>query len=123
MTTRQLLSVTKLVGDRVRNPKGENLGKIEDLMIDTSEGRIGYAVLSFGGFIGIGDKLFAIPWAALRLDQDDGEFILDVDKEVLKSAPGFDRDQWPDFADPRFAEQIHSHYGSSPYWVSAAVRR
>ena len=64
----------------------------------------------------MGDKLFAIPWAALRIDEDQHQFVLDVERGVLENAPGFDKDRWPDFADSDFANQIHHHYGRTPYW-------
>ncbi len=107
---RNVLSSSSLVGDSVRNRQDENLGKIEDLMIDVSEGNIAYAVLSFGGVLGMGDKLFAVPWEALTLHQDEKEFVLDVDKQRLKDAPGFDKDHWPDFADASFRSSIGNYY-------------
>jgi sporulation protein YlmC with PRC-barrel domain len=113
---RRVLSAGTLAGDRVRNAAGEDLGKIEEIMVDLPTGRVAYVVLSFGGFLGIGDKLFAVPWQALRIDEEEHEFILDVDKKTLESAPGFDKDNWPDMADPAFADSIHRHYGSTPYW-------
>ncbi len=64
----RVLSASTLTGDRVRNAAGEDLGKVEEIMLDVPGGRIAYAVLSFGGMLGIGDKLFAVPWSALRLD-------------------------------------------------------
>lgn len=90
-TTRRTLSATTLVGDGVRNTAGDSLGKIEELMIDLPTGRVAYAVLSFGGFLGMGDKLFAIPWSALKLDEAAHEFVLNVSKERLEKAPGFDK--------------------------------
>lgn len=116
-TTRSsVLSATTLIGDRVMNRAGENLGKIEELMIDLERGRVAYAVLSFGGFLGMGDKLFAIPFQALRLNKDENSFRLDVDKEKLKNAPGFDKNNWPSTADRSWGTQIHSFYGQRPYW-------
>jgi hypothetical protein len=91
----RVLAADTLVGDKVVNLPMEDLGKIEHLIIDLERGRIAYAVLSFGGFLGMGDKLFAIPWSALALDTVEKRFILNVDKELLKRAPGFDRDHWP----------------------------
>jgi len=85
-------------------------------MIDVAEGRIAYAVLSFGGFLGMGNKLFAIPWEALSLNQRDNEFVLNVSKEQLDKAPGFDKDNWPDIADRQWASQISEYYGYRPYW-------
>ena len=83
-----VLAADTLTGDKVVNHQKEDLGKLEHLMIDLANGRIAYAVLSFGGFLGMGDKLFAIPWSALKIDTVEKQFILNVDKEVLKSAPG-----------------------------------
>ena len=103
----------------MRNTAGEDLGKINDLMIDLQSGRIAYAVLSFGGVLGIGDKLFALPWNALRVDEDEKELILDIDKRRLETAPGFDKDHWPDMADTSWGAQIHNFYGIKPYWEYA----
>jgi uncharacterized protein YrrD len=100
----------------VRNLSGEDLGKIEEIMLDSASGRIAYAVLSFGGFLGMGDKLFAVPWAALSLNDDRDGFILNVDQGVMEEAPGFDKDEWPDFADPTWGRSIHAHYNATPYW-------
>ena len=94
----QVLRATTVIGNKVLNRAGEPLGNLKELVIDLEDGHIAYAVLSFGGFIGMGDKLFAIPWEALMLEPRDQTFILDVDKEVLKNAPGFDKDHWPDTA-------------------------
>lgn len=114
--TRRVLSASSLSGDRVRNTAGEDLGKIEDIMLDIPSGRIAYAVLSFGGFLGMGNKLFAIPWDAFTLDEAEKEFVLNVDRKVLEDAPGFDKNNWPDMADPEFGRQVYGHYGYKPYW-------
>ncbi len=114
--TRRVLSASSLAGDSVRNTAGESLGKIEEVMIDIPSGRVAYAVLSFGGFLGMGNKLFAVPWNAFTVDEENKEFILDVDKKTLENAPGFDKDNWPDMADPSFGRQIFGHYGYTPYW-------
>jgi sporulation protein YlmC with PRC-barrel domain len=113
---RRVMSAGSLSGDRVRNSAGDDLGKVEDIMLDVPTGRVAYAVLSFGGFLGMGNKLFAIPWEALTLDEGEKQFILNVDKQVLETAPGFDKDNWPDMADPSWGSQIFSHYGYKPYW-------
>jgi hypothetical protein len=84
-------------------------------MIDLSDGRVAYAVLSFGGFLGMGDKLFAIPWQAFSVAQEEQVLLLDVEKEKLEQAPGFDKDNWPDMADVTWEKDIHSHYGYQPY--------
>lgn len=110
------LSASTIIGDAVENSSGEHLGKIEELMIDVEQGRIAYAVLSFGGFMGLGDKLFAIPWNALRINTQEHKFVLEADKNTLEAAPGFDKDNWPDMADPSWGSDIHRYYGQQPYW-------
>lgn len=89
------LSSSTIVGDDVRNTQGEDLGTIKDLMIDLHNGCIEYAVLQFGGFMGIGSKYFAIPWRQFTPDPDNKCFILNKEKDFLKKAPGFDKDHWP----------------------------
>lgn len=105
-----LLSTSTITGDEVCNMQDEDLGKIQDLMLDTAEGRIRYAVLASGGFLGMGDRLFAVPWKALQLDTENKRFLLDVDVERLKDAPGFDKDHWPNMADPTWNSTVESYY-------------
>lgn len=107
----QLLSSSSINGDDVVNPQGEDLGHVEDLMIDTAQGKVEYAVLSFGGFLGMGDKYFAIPFKQFTVDRDNKKMVLNVDKERLKNAPGFDKDNWPNFADQSFRTTIDTYYG------------
>jgi sporulation protein YlmC with PRC-barrel domain len=113
---RRVLSASTLAGDRVVNAKGEDIGKIDEIMIDVPTGRVAYAVLSFGGFLGMGDKLFAIPWSRLTVDEENKVFLLNVDRETLERAPGFDKDNWPDMDDHTWGSAIYTYYGSSPYW-------
>jgi sporulation protein YlmC with PRC-barrel domain len=113
---RRVLSAGTLTGDRIRNMQDEDLGKVEEIMLDLHSGRVAYVVVSFGGFLGIGDKLFAVPWDAFRLDTDRKIFILDIDRQVLENAPGFDKDNWPDFANQEWGSRIYSYYGYEPYW-------
>lgn len=110
-----LLGADTLIGNDVYNYQDENLGDIKEIMLDTRSGRVAYAVLSFGGFLGIGEKLFAVPWNALKLDTGNKRFVLDTDKERLKSAPGFDKDAWPDMVDRSWETQVHAFYGTEPY--------
>jgi sporulation protein YlmC with PRC-barrel domain len=114
--TRATLSASTVIGDSVRNGAGEDLGTIKEIMLDIDSGRIAYAVLSFGGFLGLGDKLFAVPWNALRLDSVNHAFVLDVAKRTLENAEGFDKDNWPDMAEPSWGRRIHRYYGTQPYW-------
>ena len=111
-----MLSANSIIGDAVRNASGEDLGEIEELMIDLEHSRVAYAVISFGGFLGLGEKLFAVPMETLQLDAPNHRFILDVERERLENAPGFDKDDWPDTSDRDWGAQIHDHYDCKPYW-------
>jgi sporulation protein YlmC with PRC-barrel domain len=113
---RRVLSASTLAGDAVVNRAGEDIGKISEIMIDIPSGRIAYAVLSFGGFLGMGDKLFAIPWDRFSVDEDRKVFMLDVDKNTLERAPGFDKNHWPDMSDRSWGTEIATYYGTEPYW-------
>lgn len=112
----QSLSASTITGDDVRNVEGDKLGHIEELIIDLDSGRINYAVLSSGGFLGLGDKLFAIPWDMLSVDTENKEVVLDLSKEALENAPGFDKDNWPDIHDRSWVGDVYRHYGQDPYW-------
>lgn len=113
-----IMDATTLEGDTVVNSSGEDLGKVEAIMLDVVGGRIAYAVLSFGGFLGMGSKYFAIPWSAFTLDAGEKRFILGVSRDRLESAPGFDKDHWPSMVDPTWATEVHAYYGVTPYWDS-----
>jgi len=109
-----LMGADTLIGDSVVNGADENLGDIKEIMVDMHTGQVAYAVLAFGGFLGIGEKLFAVPWQALHLDTVNKRFVLNVDKERLKNAPGFNPNAWPDMSDVTWANQIHTFYGTDP---------
>ena len=111
----RLMGANTLDGNDVYNKQDEDLGDIVEIMLDVPTGRVEYAVLSFGGFLGMGDKLFAVPWNALQLDTENKRFTLDVTKERLQEAPGFDKDEWPDMANPSWAKGVHDYYGVTPY--------
>lgn len=117
----RVMAADTLEGNSVKNTANENLGEIEHIMLDVPTGRVAYAVLSCGGFLGMGEKLFAIPWSALTLDTADKCFRLDVDKEKLKKAPGFDKDHWPSMADETWARNVHTYYGARHYWDEDSV--
>jgi sporulation protein YlmC with PRC-barrel domain len=112
----RVMGAGTLTGDEVINRQGEKLGTIEEIMLDVPTGRIAYAVLSSGGFLGIGDKLFAIPWRSLTLDPENKCFVLDIAKARLEQAPGFDKDRWPSMADENWARELHTYYRVRPYW-------
>ncbi len=98
----QRLTATSIIGDKVENPAGEHLGTITNLMIHIDSGQVEYTVIEFGSFLGIGGKLFAIPFQELKLKPSKHTFILNRDKDYLKQSPGFDKDHWPDTNDPYF---------------------
>jgi sporulation protein YlmC with PRC-barrel domain len=111
-----VLSASSLKGDKVVNHQGDDLGEIQEIMIDLDRGRIAYAVLSFGGFLGMGDKLFAIPWQAFSVDTVQKRLVLDTKKELLEKATGFDKSDWPNMADPTWGSKVYGYYGYKPYW-------
>jgi len=99
-----------VIGKSVINSSKEDLGKVDEIVLDKVSGQTRYVVLSFGGFLGLGDKLYAIPWKAISYDPEEDSFTLNADKERLKNAPGFDKDNWPDFADTSWGQKIHDFY-------------
>lgn len=105
-----LMGADTLIGNDVYNKNSEDIGNIKEIMLDMRTGSVSYAVLSFGGFLGMGEKLFAVPWGALKLDTENKRFTLDVSKEQLKDAPGFDKAHWPNMADETWAKSIHAYY-------------
>lgn len=115
---REAIRASKAIGGIVKNLSDENLGKIEDIVFDPQEGSVNYAVLSFGGFLGVGDKWFAVPWENFKITyendaKDKFHFVLDVDKERLKNAPGFDKSRFPNLGDPNWAEEVEVYYRAS----------
>ncbi len=120
-----VLSATTIIDDKVVSTTGEELGTLKELMIDMDAGRINYAVLSFGGFLGLGDKLFAIPWEALTINPEGHTFTLNVDKDQLENAPGFDKDNWPSEIEYEagWLLDLYAYYDFPPYWVETERNR
>lgn len=115
-----LMGADTLIGDDIYNHNDEELGDIKEIMLDMRTGQIAYAVLSFGGILGMGDKLFAVPWERLTLDPVNKRFLLDVDKSQLKDAPGFDKNNWPDMGSEAWNQQMAAFYGSGTRYGSGA---
>lgn len=109
----ELMGANTLVGNDVYNLKGEDIGDIKEIMLDMRRGRVSYAVLSFKTFLAMREKLFAVPWDALTLDTENKRFILNVEKERLKNAPGFDKSHWPNMSDQTWKKEIHAYYGTT----------
>jgi len=119
MTTaiaRQPLSASSITGDEIKNRQDDTLGSVQDIMIDCCSGRVAYVVMTSGGFLGMGNKLFAIPMSALELDRECKCLRLDATKSTFESVEGFDKDNWPDFASPEWETATHQRFGARPYW-------
>jgi len=114
---RRTLGATSLLSDKVVNLAGDSIGKLEELMIDVLTGRVAYAVLSFGGFLGFGDKLFALPWSAITVDEVNQQLIVNISKAELEAMEGFDKNHWPDLGDLEYATGVYRQWGATPYWT------
>jgi sporulation protein YlmC with PRC-barrel domain len=110
------MAASTLDGTKVMSSDGEHVGKISDIMLDVRRGRVAYAVLAEGGFLGMDSTLRAIPWGALTLDTDEKCFFVDITAEQIRSEPGFDKDHWPTMADPQWGATVHQYYNRDPYW-------
>ena len=113
----RVLSSSTLEGTSVKNLSGEDVGNIEEIMLDLNSGRVAYAVLSFGGILGIGDKLFAVPWDSLTVDTDNEVIRMDASKERLKNAPGFNKNDWPETPNADWYHEVYDYYNATPYWT------
>jgi sporulation protein YlmC with PRC-barrel domain len=110
-TPLKYLTASSIIGDKVYNLQDEKLGEIKDIMIDLEVGRIEYFVIEFGGFLGIGEKFFAIPFRLLQVDEEKEAFTFDQSKETLEKAPGFDKDHWPE-TNSHAMQETYSYWGS-----------
>ena len=107
------MRASKLIGSDVRNAQNENLGEIKDLVVDVNNGRVHYAVLSFGGFLGLGDKLFAYPVSVFTPTSDSDKVLLNVDKAKLKAAPGFESKRYPEWNDAKYSGEVDRYFGTT----------
>jgi sporulation protein YlmC with PRC-barrel domain len=110
MPVKNLITASQLIGENVINSRDEDIGKIKELVLNLRTGKIAYAVLSFGGFLGMGDKLFAIPFHLMKINPKKDYVILDIEKSKLQNAPGFDKQNWPNFNDTQWADSIENYY-------------
>jgi sporulation protein YlmC with PRC-barrel domain len=106
----RLMGADTLIGDHVHNLQNEHLGTVKEIMLDMQTGRIAYVVMATGGVLGIGEKLFAVPFEALSLDPSNHRMTLNIEKERIEQAPGFDKGHWPDMANQT---ELHNYYGTS----------
>ena len=114
--TSRLISADKVEGTAVYNPAGEKIGKIENIMIDKQSGKVAYAVMSFGGFLGIGDKYYPLPWSMLKYDTRLGGYVVNLDKKVLEGAPAYESRDRIDWDDAKWGRRVHDYYGIAPYF-------
>jgi sporulation protein YlmC with PRC-barrel domain len=110
------VKASSIIGTDVINAKGDNLGEIKEVVIDPETGRVAYAVVAFGGFLHMGEKLFAIPFSEFKFDHENNKYLLNVTKARLEKAPGFDADAWPLMTDEKWNRDIYKYYDSSPFW-------
>ena len=116
ITSGNLIAADKVNGTSVYNLAGEKLGSVDDIMIDKISGRAIYAVLSFGGFLGMGEKYHPLPWATLKYDAQKGGYVVNLDKKQLEGAPNYDRDsefKWT----PDYGRKVDSYYKAPSYWM------
>jgi sporulation protein YlmC with PRC-barrel domain len=110
------VKASSMIGTDVVDPQGKNLGDVKEVVIDPRTGKVAYAVVSFGGFLGMGEKLFAIPFSSFKYNVEKNEYVLDISKERLKAAPGFDADHWPSMSEEKWNRDVYKYYERSPYW-------
>lgn len=121
MSNNTLIDASKVQGTAVYNPKGDRLGTINDIMIEKQSGKAVYAIMSFGGFLGIGEDYHPIPWAKLKYLPSMGGYVVDLDARVLEDSPAYAKDMEPEWGDRTYEEGIHKHYGTAPYWASTTL--
>ena len=115
ITTGSLIAAQKVNGTAVFNLAGEKLGTVDDIMIDKVSGRAIYAVMSFGGFLGMGEKFHPLPWTTLKYDEQQGGYVVNLDKNRLQDAPTYDRGS--DFTwTPEYGRRVDKFYETPSYW-------
>ena len=117
-TAGRLIAAEQVAGTSVYNTQGEKLGSVDDLMIDKISGRVAYAVLSFGGFLGMGNRHHPLPWSTLHYDRGIGGFVVNLDRDVLEGAPAYAEGEAPQWEDRQWGQRLHDYYKAQPYWDS-----
>ena len=112
-----LIAADKVEGTKVCNLAGDKLGSIENVMIDKQSGKVAYAVMSFGGFLGMGEKRHALPWSILKYDTNQDGYVVNLDKKTLESAPTYNPTDKVDWNDRAWGQRVHEHYRADPYWM------
>jgi PRC-barrel domain len=118
--TSQLIAAEKVNGTAVYNRQGERLGTVEDVMLDKRSGKVAYAVMSFGGFLGIGERYHPLPWSVLTYDTNMGGYVVDLDRSRLEGAPSFAANENVDWSDRQWGQRVSDYYGARPWWDQVA---
>ena len=113
--TDRLISSDKAVGTAVYNRQGEHLGSVDNLMIDKYSGQVAYAVMSFGGFLGMGESYHPLPWRTLTYDTRKGGYVVDIDRKRLETAPSYTSSTTPNWSDRTYGHRVDDFYGVPPY--------
>jgi hypothetical protein len=113
--TERLISSEKVVGTPVYNRQDEHLGSVHSIMLDKVSGQVAYAVMSFGGFLGIGESYHPLPWRVLTYDVNRGGYVVDIDRRRLERAPSYSATERPNWADRAYGGRIDEYYGVTPY--------
>jgi hypothetical protein len=116
-TANPLIAGARVAGTDVYNTAGDHLGEIYDVMLDKLTGKVAYAIMSFGGFLGLGEKYHPIPWSVLDYDTQRGGYVVPLTKEQLEAAPMYDSEGEPDWEDKAYGKRVHDYYGTMPYWM------
>jgi hypothetical protein len=114
--TSRLISADKVEGTSVYNPAGDKLGAIDNVMIDKQTGKVAYAMMSFGGFLGLGEKYHPLPWSMLKFDTSKGGYLVNLDKRTLEGAPMYGQNDTINWEDEAWGKKVHDYYGVAPYW-------
>ena len=115
--TVSLISAGKVQGTNVYNTGGDSLGEVYDVMIDKMSGKVAYAIMSFGGFLGIGERYHPLPWNTLKYDTRQGGYVVGLTRQQLEGAPTYARTETPAWGDRAYEKSIHDYYGTAPYWA------
>jgi hypothetical protein len=113
--TYSLIAASKVKGTDIYNPKNDHLGDVDEIMIDKLSGKVAYAVATFGGFLGLGETRYALPWSVLKYDTDKGGYVVSLDADKLKNAPRYEDET--KLADREWGTRLHDYYGIPPYWL------
>jgi hypothetical protein len=114
--TNRLIASDKVEGTAVYNRQDERLGTVHNFMVDKSTGHVAYVVMSFGGFLGMGESYHPLPWRVLTYDTRRGGFVVDLDSSRLKKAPAYTATDMPNWSDRTYGTRIDDYYGVPPYW-------